>query len=143
MVTRLLRLRLALGLTQDEAARRTGVSVPTWRAWERVSEFGEGPWPSAKRTQRLVPGALLQVWLLDGGFERGRDICRDVGKDLAEVACLEAHILPEVGRSIFIVWPDDLEEWREITGMRLDGRRLIYETARGDVPVEQVLGVRP
>jgi transcriptional regulator with XRE-family HTH domain len=85
--------RLALGLTEEEAAAAAGVAVRTWRKWERT-----GP----RRARRLGPldfAARFDVsigWLFCGqGSDIGRHLARGAHGSIAILPRGKGCPLPE------------------------------------------------
>ena len=132
MTFRLLRLRIALGLTQAQAAARCGVTPATFGSWETVDNV------PAEKSARLMPGVPLQAWLLEGNYERGTNLVRHIARDRGmAVKELEAILLPEPGREVLT---DD--GWRIITSIERHGRGVRYVSGSSRISHFQVRSVK-
>lgn len=142
MSHRLLRLRLALELTQAEAATRCGVGRNTWRAWETAGNWNPDKLPF------LLPGLPFIGWVADGTWTSALGLCealeaeQDLATDGKWTLPFHTYLLPEVGREIQIVCHVGDQYWWPVTAIKAD-RGILYATAAGDVEPSSVLGVRP
>ncbi len=58
---RLIELRKSLGLSQEEAAKKCGVSVVSWSRWERKDSF-----PDSNFLKKISAGLHVSIdWLLE------------------------------------------------------------------------------
>ena len=134
MTFRLLRLRIALGLTQAQAASRCGVTPATFGSWETCDSV-----PVAK-SGKLLPMCPLQAWLLEGNREKAVNIVRHVAFSRGSsgyVHEFEAILLPEPGRQVLT---DD--GWTTVTAIERHGRGVRYVTGSGWLSPYQVRSVK-